>query len=657
MAKQKMKKISLYAPREDRRQLLGLLQRLGILEIEEPEETSGLVTEDSDAQAQTYERAAATIEQALAVLQEEAPASGGMLASLSGRREVSSAEFDRCEEKRNALIRDCHDILALHKQRGECWTEIIRIENLLGQLEPWAQLDIPLSCRGTKSTAAFIGALPASYDSLSLSDTLSEGEEELPFEAEILSTGREQTCLFILCRKQDAKRMENKLRVLGFSRPPGATAELPRERQRELRVRRDALAEDREISHELIVRFAEKREELETLADYCRYRAERYRTIRQLGHTRHTVVITGYIPANALTLLEEKLKDRPVLLEAADADPETAPVLLKNRAFSWPVESIVEMYALPAAGDIDPTSLTSIFFYCFFGMMLSDAGYGVLLVLGTWFLIRKFRPEPRMRRNLKLFQYCGISTIFWGLLFGSFFGDIATVVAANFFGQPNFQLPRLFDPVQEPVLLLVISLGLGFLQIMAGLGAKLYVQWHNGDRWGAIFDAGFWMTTLLGVALLAAGAFIAPVLSTVGVVVAVISLAGLVLTQGRAKKGPMKLISGLASLYDITGYASDLMSYSRLMALGLTTGVMASVFNKLGGMAGGGVLGAIVLLLAFVIGHAINFALNALGAYVHTIRLQYVELFSKFYEGGGRPFQPFGMKGQYVRFKEDENNV
>ncbi|MCI9413710.1 MAG: V-type ATP synthase subunit I [Clostridiales bacterium] len=657
MAKQKMKRVSLYAPRSDRRRLLSLLQRMGILELQEPDEDTGLFQEDKDAQAQTYERATATLEQALEILRQVVPASGGMLASLSGRREISYGEFDGYEQRRNTLIRDCHDIVALQKQRGECRTEIARIDTVLSQLEPWVKLDVPLSFRGTKSTAAFIGSLPALYTGESLNAALAEGEEALPFETEILSAGREQTCVFLLCRKRDAQRMENKLRVLGFARPPHNTAELPKDKGRELRIRRDALREDQDILLSLLTRYGEKREELETMADYCRSRAERYRIISQLRHTRHTVLITGYLPETALPLLESSLREYPVLMETEDADPESAPVLLKNSAFARPVESITEMYALPAAGDIDPTSLTSVFFYCFFGMMLSDAGYGLLLVLGTWLMIRKLHPEPRMRRNLKLFQYCGVATIIWGLLFGSFFGDIVTVVAANFFGRPDFQLPRLFDPVQEPVLLLVISLALGFIQIMAGLGAKLYTQWHGGDRWGAIFDSGFWMTALLGVALLAAGGFIAPVLSTVGIVLAVVSLAGLVLTQGRSKKGPMKLLSGIASLYDVTGYASDLMSYSRLMALGLTTGVMATVFNKLGGMAGGGVGGAVVLLLAFVIGHSINFALNALGAYVHTIRLQYVELFSKFYEGGGRPFAPFGMKGHYVRLKEDDNNV
>lgn len=277
------------------------------------------------------------------------------------------------------------------------------------------------------------------------------------------------------------------------------------------------------------------------------------------------------------------------------------------------------MYALPLASDIDPTPVMSIFYYLFFGMMLSDAGYGLLLVLGSWFLIKKCRPEPGMRRNLQLFFCCGVATIFWGLAFGSFFGDAIPLISGTFFGH-EVNLPRLLDPMTQAVELLVLSLVLGFLQIMVGMGCKFYVQWRSGDRWGAVFDTGFWMTGLAGIGLWLAGGMLTPVLATVGMWTAILSALGLVLTAGRAKKGPMRFVSGLASLYDSTSYVSDLMSYSRLMALGLTTGAMASVFNKLGTIMGGGVGGVILMLIIFPVGHAISFGLNALGAYVHTIR-------------------------------------
>ena len=164
------------------------------------------------------------------------------------------------------------------------------------------------------------------------------------------------------------------------------------------------------------------------------------------------------------------------------------------------------------------------------------------------------------------------------------------------------------------------------------------------------------MLMLIGFAVLAAGLVISPTLITVGAVIAIACAVGLVLTQGRGKKGIVgKAIGGIASLYDITSYISDLLSYSRLLALGLTTGVMAQVFNMLSTMMGTSVLGIVFMILIFVIGHAINIGLNALGSYVHTMRLQYVEMFSKFYEGGGKEFEPFSLNNsKYIKIQEDK---
>ncbi len=320
-----------------------------------------------------------------------------------------------------------------------------------------------------------------------------------------------------------------------------------------------------------------------------------------------------------------------------------------------PAESIVEMYAMPGPGDIDPTPLMSFFFYLFFGMMFSDAAYGLLLIFGTWWLQKAYRPDPPMAANLRLFRNCGVSTFLWGLVFGSFFGDAPAVIANHYFGT-NWKMPALIDPINDAMTLMVISIVFGLVQIMTGIGAKFYVLWKNGDRTGAIFDCGFWLLLLTGVALLAAGMVAQPVLQTIGIGLMIASAVGLVLTQGRDKKGPMKLLSGFASLYDVTGYVSDLMSYTRLLALGLTTGVMGQVFNTLSTMFGTGIVSIIPMLLVFLVGHAINFGLNALGAYVHTIRLQYVEMFSKFYEGGGRKFRPFAFHSEYTTLQEERKS-
>ena len=259
--------------------------------------------------------------------------------------------------------------------------------------------------------------------------------------------------------------------------------------------------------------------------------------------------------------------------------------------------------------------------------MLSDAGYGLLLFLGTLFIIKKCHPEKPMEMTMRLFMYCGISTMLWGALFGSFFGDIIWVVSRTYFGK---ELPKWpFDPMANATALFVLSLALGLVMIMSGLTVKLINTIRHGRVAEAIFETGSWLVILSGLAVLAVGFGLSvPVLKTIGGVTAIFG-ALMVVGNGVRLKGPAGLITGLGGLYDVTGYMGDLMSFSRLMALGLTTAAMGQVFNLLGSMFGKGVFGVITLIIIFTAGHLLSFALNALGSYVHTLRLQYVELFSK----------------------------
>lgn len=652
-----MKQIRLVALRADRKAFLECLQRLGAVEIEsEQNPPDGFVHLDMETQAEVFDRSAATIQRALDVLQTVVPASKGLLQSLSGRREISREEFSRVNQNSADILKDCQRVLDLQKECVENEAEQLRLRTALDQLIPWEKLDLPLRFRGTRTTAAFIGSVPYMCSLETLGAAIEErGGADLVWAAEIFFSSPEQSCLCLLVPRPQAAAMESILQGMGFAYPSAGAGSLPQQQKEDYLAQLQALKDKRTQLDEEWQPLAGRRQEMEEAADGFRVRADKYRAISRLEHSPHTFLLSGYIPEVDVPQLRQALEPiGPMELEITEADPDRAPVKLRNSRFAAPAESITEMYAMPLASDVDPTSVMSIFFYLFFGMMLSDAGYGLLLTLGSLLLIKKLRPEPRMANNLRLFAYCGVSTMGWGLVFGSFFGDAPAVIAETFFGR-EFTMPHLLDPVTDAISLLVLSLVLGGVQVITGLAVRLYMQWRSGDRWGALWDTGLWITTLLGVGLLAAGMAFPPVM-TVGAVLAVLSLVGLVLTQGRKKKGPMKVISGLASLYDVTGYVSDLMSYSRLMALGLTTGVMGAVFNMLGSMFGKGPIGVLLMALIFIVGHSINLGINALGAYVHTIRLQYVELFSKFYEGGGRPFQPFAFRSQYIRIKEEKRD-
>ncbi|MBQ7793836.1 MAG: V-type ATP synthase subunit I, partial [Clostridia bacterium] len=332
---------------------------------------------------------------------------------------------------------------------------------------------------------------------------------------------------------------------------------------------------------------------------------------------------------------------------------EDVPRAFENNGFIEPVEGITSDYAMPSSHDVDPNPIMAFFYYFFFGMMFSDAGYGLLMMIACGLLGYGNFLEKGKRRAYKMFFFCGVSTTFWGLMYGSFFGDMIATVSKTFGNGTLALKPILMDPVQKPLDLLIMSVAFGLVHMLTALAVKFYMTWRSGEKLAAVFDTGFWFTLLSGIGIFAAGMGLGiSVLQTVGLVMMIGSAAGLILTQGRDKKNPiMKVFGGILSLYDITSYVGDALSYSRLMALGLATGVIASVINVLGSLGGGSVVGLIAFILISVFGHSLNFAINMLGAYVHTNRLQYVEFYQKFYEGGGRKYKPFGFNTKYYLFK------
>ena len=331
------------------------------------------------------------------------------------------------------------------------------------------------------------------------------------------------------------------------------------------------------------------------------------------------------------------------------------------------MEGVIESYSVPSKGEIDPSMIVALFYYVQFGLMLSDAAYGLIMVAGTAYCLAKFKNmEAGMKKFMKMFMYCGISTTFWGFMFGSFFGDAVNVIATTFFNRPDIRLaPLWFEPVSLPMKLLVFAFGLGILHLFIGLGIKFYSCVKNGSLADGIYDAIFWYMLVGGgiVYLLTMPMFtemlgltftLPAVAGTVAAYAAAIGFVGIVLTSGRESKNWVKrILKGLYGAYGVSSYLSDILSYSRLLALGLATSVISTVFNKMGSMMGASIPGAIIFILVFVIGHSLNLAINALGAYVHTNRLQYVEFFGKFYEGGGRKFEPFAVHTKYYKIKED----
>lgn len=658
-----MKSVNIIGLKKDRKTVLEHLQNSGLIQIKKNDKSAkGFSKTDMSSQMQVFEKNVTLAEQALKILENFAPEKKGMLSSFEGRREIDPDEIGTMASGAGKIIEICNKINSLNKQLADNAAEQVRIKTALVQLEPWQKLDIPLNTGDTKTTAVFIGTLPKQYDDITLSQELAQENSQLVFDFEIQFQSRDMTCIVLFTPLAQKAMAEEALRNLGFAKPMSPTSHTPKEKSQRLKKKSQELYKKSEDAKAQIISYADKREDIKNTQDYFRIRADKYNVISQLDQTKHVFVVSGYIPEEDCKALEEMCERIACCyVEFGEVDPNEAPVKLKNNKFTEPAQGIVSMYSTPSHTDVDPTPILAFFFYFFFGMMFSDAGYGLVMILAIGIVLKVFKPDKKMRNNLKLFQYCGVSTIIWGFIFGSIFGD-APATFYNIFTGADITMKQLLpwptlDPQKDALLLMVVSIAFGLVHILIGMGCKFYICWKQKDYMAALFDTGLWMLMLVGFAVLAVGMITTEVVMLIGAGIAIACAIGLVLTQGRGKKGIVgKAIGGLASLYDITSYISDLLSYSRLLALGLTTGVMAQVFNMLATMLGTSIPGIIFMIVIFVVGHLVTIGLNALGSYVHTMRLQYVEMFSKFYEGGGKPFEPFSLNSKYFKTKNNKDN-
>ncbi|MEQ2677653.1 V-type ATP synthase subunit I [Enterocloster citroniae] len=670
MAVVPMKKVLICGLKKDRKGTLELLQRQGVLEISNVLQEDDMFQKmDVTSSKTVFERNAAIAEQAIMVLSKYAPEDKGMLSSFAGRELLSVEEYEANAVNHDETMKKAYRLQDLAKQIGEHSAMIPKLEQQMEALAPWKSFDLPLDFKGTKKSVAFIGSIQEEISLEQITERLGElAPQADTIDVNIVSASKEQTCLFIVCAKKDAEAVEDGLKKLNFVKPP-LSSQVPAKRQQQLEEELSKVRAEIAGAEKAIADMAPDREDLKFVMDYYTMRAEKYGVLNGLVQSKRVFLITGYVSVETAPRLEKLLQEKyEVVVEFSEPEEkDDVPVILHNNKFAEPVEGVIESYSLPGKGEIDPSMVVATFYYVLFGLMLSDAAYGLIMVAGTAYCLTKFKNmEDGMKKFMKMFMYCGISTAFWGFMFGSFFGDAVNVIATTFFNRPDIRLaPIWFEPVSLPMKMLVFAFVLGIIHLFTGLGIKFYSCVRSGNLADGIYDAIFWYMLVGGgiVYLLTMSMFtdmlgltftLPPIAGTVAAVLAVIGLIGIVLTSGRESKSWFKrILKGLYGAYGITSYLSDILSYSRLLALGLATSVISTVFNKMGSMVGGNIAGAIVFILVFLIGHSLNLAINALGAYVHTNRLHYVEFFGKFYEGGGRKFEPFAIHTKYYKVKED----
>ena len=672
MAVLQMRKISICGLKKDRKSILETLQAAGVMEITKTaEEDSVFQTMDTMSDRQMFERNALTAEQALEILHRYAPEKVSMFSALEGKDLREAKEFHRMEFECTNILQDARQILEYEKKIAEAKAGITKLESQIESLVPWMNLDISMGYRGTKKCAIIIGTLAGTVTLDQVYQVVAEKEPELEaFDIQILGTDKDQTCIVAVCLKEEAGRLEDVLRSCGFARPSQSIEEIPSIQVEKWKQQIEELQTDIKQVEERIKQYEEKRQDLKQLADYYRIRAEKYEILGTLLQSKKTFLVTGYVPEKDLSSLEQKLNHYDLALEYEEIpEDEEPPVLLENNAFAECAEGVTASFGLPAIGEMDPTSVMAICYIFLFGLMLSDAAYGLIVSVACFVALKKFkRMDSSLRKSIKLFMFSGISTLFWGVLFGGYFGDVADVIARTFLGREVTTpvIPALwFIPLNDPMKLLIYSMLFGTIHLYLGLAMKGYMLLKDKKYVDFVCDVVLWYVLLTGLIfiLLPTELFgsisqmtfvFPPIVNTLAKGAAIVGALGILFMSGRSSKNPaLRIALGAYDLYNITGWVSDVLSYSRLLALGLATGVIASVINQMGSMVGPNPLGVIVFILVFIVGHIFNMGINLLGAYVHTCRLQYVEFFGKFYEGGGKMFEPFRRNTKYVEFKED----
>ncbi|MCI2106732.1 MAG: V-type ATP synthase subunit I [Intestinimonas sp.] len=653
MAIVKMKRLRLFAMTADRDALLRGLQHLGCVEIDEPTDKladpqwAALTHRAEDRSGETEARHTA-LAAALAALDEYAPVKTSL---FTPRRAVTERQlFDpdaqaEAEAAAQVIGKAVKAISAVDSEQS-------RLRGQKAALAPWLELDVPLDATELRDVSLIFGTMPVTASEEEASTALSEATDL----AELTPAGKdqEQQYLLLLCHRSAEDEALEALKKFGFSKAAlrGWTG-TARENTDALNARLAELDRQRASEVETIVGQSAQRDGLKLTLDQLSQQTAREAAVTSLLDTEETFFLEGWVTAPDSGKVERLLKNYTCAWEMTE--PETAaeniPVKLKSNKLTYPLNMVTEMYSLPAYDGIDPNPLILPFFPIFFGIMYADLGYGIILIVLGVLALKYCHFRGAMDQMMRLMVMCGITTAVMGFAFGGFFGDVLKVIYESFLNVPEAQFPAwlswfnsgpLINPLSDPMTVMIGALVLGGIQIIVGMIIHLYMEIRDGQALDGILDVVPWW-------LLFAGLGLGAVKSTW--TLALVGVVALVLTQGRHQKSIVgKFVGGLASLYDITSYLSDILSYLRLMALLLATSVIASVVNTLGAMTG--IIGFIII---FLVGHAFNMGINIIGTYVHAARLQYLEFFSKFYKEGGRPFAPLKIDTQYVDVIKEEN--
>lgn len=652
MAIVKMKKFTLLAFESQRAELLEKLQSFAEVEfinlqdndfLENNEYFKDLSKDGLDSEYAECEEKLSKAKFALNFLKEYVPQKSGLKALKEGKVELTLKELE--EKVLNSNWEAIFDkVKEKEAEFNKLDNEKTKLQATIDSLSPWESFDASFEDLESLKIPTFLGSIPKQNE-----ENLNSELSDCYFE--IISTNNDETFFFVMCNTEQKEEVTEKLRALGFSQFKSEEKVAPLKTIHDSMDRIAKIDSEKFFIKEELAAFEEEYKTLELVNEYYENMTVRKEATNNFLKTENVMVIQGWIAEEdekeLVSVVNKVAGDEAYITfeDVKEDEYDKVPTKLKNNEINSCFESITEMYSTPKYDEIDPTPLLTPFYLLFFGMMVADMGYGLLMILATGYALKKFKFDEGTRKFVKFFFYLGFPTIGFGAIYGAFFGDLIP------------SLPRLIDTNKDITTILILSIVLGAIQIFCGLGIKAYMLIKAGKPLDAFYDVGSWVITLISLGIVLVGAFaggVPSIVKNIAIVLMIFGMVVIVLTNGRgAGSKAAELGQGAYALYGITSYVGDLVSYTRLMALGLAGGSLAGAFNMIIGLFSSNIV-ALILFgpLLFVFGHIFNLALSLLGAYVHTCRLQYVEYFGKFYEGGGRAFAPFKAEEKFINLKK-----
>ena len=654
MAILKMKRLRLMVVRSQKEQLLRELACHGCVEFSEiGEEISkdGLddVLSRESSKLMTLRTQLASVNHAIALLDKAAPAKGKLLSAKPEAEDEVLLDASGLA----AALSVSDNILGLDDKLKRISAEESRQRSLIESLQPWRELDMPLDTEGTQRCSVLMGSIPVRISVGEVSAAIESTSDEA--ELFLVSQDKAQSYVVIVCIKEALAAVQECLRGFGFTAASlggmkGSAKECTLRANEALRD----LAREKESCAAALVDEAVHRQELKLAADRLSTQIALAEAEEKLYGTGSTLIMEGWMPAEREQELARLFDEYECAWDSRDPEPEEypeVPVKLKNNPLTNGLNMVTDMYSLPAYDGVDPNPLMAPFFILFYGLMMADMGYGLLMIIAAVVAMAKIKPRRGSLSFCQLLFWGGISTFIMGALTGGFFGNALEQIG-KILGMPEGWgvLPNLFNPMTDSMMVLIGAMALGIIHLNAGMVISAVEKVKKGDAAGALWEEGALWVTLVGIVLFALNKAASIGNATVGTVVLVIGIVMVLFGGTRSAKGVGgKLLSVFSTVYNVvTGWFGDILSYSRIMALMLAGSVIATVFNTIGGIANS----LWLFIPVFLIGHALNFGLNLLGCYVHDLRLQCLEYFGKFYKDGGRAFAPLEIKTKYYNTVE-----